>query len=175
MEVFAVLGLFILIVVNIFNKDSAAMDLINIGAFMAAAYKIIPGITRTANLVTQIRTYAFTMTDLMPEKEPAITHYNDIKDKVQTVSFENISFAHDSRQILNRLSASFGRGDFVGIAAPSGKGKTTFINLLLGFLEAESGTVMFNGLPATANVRQQYWHDISYVKQQNFLIHDSWV
>jgi len=173
MEIFAIFGLFILIVVNMLHKNAGTVDLINIGAFMAAAYKIIPGITRTANLVTQVRTYAFTMSDLMPPKESVAGHYNDIRDKVQTIRFENVSFTHGEKQILSHLNTTLDKGDFVGIAAASGRGKTTLINLLLGFLEVDDGTILFNGLPVSAPVRRQYWHDIAYVKQQTFLIHDS--
>lgn len=64
-------------------------------------------------------------------------------------------------------------GDFIGISGISGKGKTTIIHLLLGFLDPCSGTISVNGSITEGIVRQQYWKAISYVKQQPFLIHDT--
>ena len=63
-EIFAVLGLFILIVIArwLGNNDSAT--LITIGAFMAAAYKIIPGIVKVINVSGQIKTYELLLDEL---------------------------------------------------------------------------------------------------------------
>jgi ABC-type bacteriocin/lantibiotic exporter with double-glycine peptidase domain len=61
-------------------------------------------------------------------------------------------------------------GDFLGIEGPSGKGKTTIVNVLLGFLTPAKGRVIING---TETMCEDYWSGIAYVKQQSFLIHDS--
>src|SRR4029078_11071838 len=68
-EIFAVLGLFILIAIAKWsgNNDNAA--LITIGAFMASAYKIIPGIVKLINVAGQIRAYEYSLTDLIEKKE----------------------------------------------------------------------------------------------------------
>jgi ABC-type transport system involved in cytochrome bd biosynthesis fused ATPase/permease subunit len=59
------------------------------------------------------------------------------------------------------------------MSGPSGLGKTTIINLILGFLEADNGAISINGTVTNCNERQHYWNKISYVKQQPFFIHDS--
>jgi ABC-type bacteriocin/lantibiotic exporter with double-glycine peptidase domain len=64
-------------------------------------------------------------------------------------------------------------GDFVGISGNSGMGKTTIINLLLGFLEQGSGDICFNGETTSIEQRGAFCTNISYVKQQPFLINDS--
>jgi ABC-type transport system involved in cytochrome bd biosynthesis fused ATPase/permease subunit len=61
----------------------------------------------------------------------------------------------------------------LGISAPSGKGKTTLINILLGFLEESSGEIIINGVHADTLERRKFWPEIAYVKQQPFLIHNS--
>jgi ABC-type bacteriocin/lantibiotic exporter with double-glycine peptidase domain len=65
------------------------------------------------------------------------------------------------------------RGDFVNISAVSGKGKTTLINLLLGFLEPEAGAVLYNGVGIGREEIQHLHPRISYVKQQSFLLNDT--
>ena len=66
-----------------------------------------------------------------------------------------------------------GKGDFVGITGKSGKGKTTILNLLLGFLTPREGEILINCKPVSRNDIKNYWPGISYVRQQPFLIHDT--
>ncbi len=172
-EVFAVIGLLLLILVNQYT-DQTTMELINIGAFMAAAYKIIPGITRIASVSTQMRTYAFTLKDMPPAKDNNDTlPYNNIREPINNISFRDISFAYGNKNVLTRFNLDLQRGDFLGIASASGKGKTTLINLLLGFLKEDEGSILFNNLPLQMEERKQFWPGIAYVKQQPFLLHDS--
>ncbi|HET9276945.1 MAG TPA: ATP-binding cassette domain-containing protein, partial [Flavitalea sp.] len=64
-------------------------------------------------------------------------------------------------------------GDFVGISGCSGSGKTTILNLFLGFLTPRSGMISINEKSSDPSAIQEYWEHISYVRQQPFLIHDS--
>ena len=59
------------------------------------------------------------------------------------------------------------------ITGESGKGKTTILNILLGFLEPKQGTILINDRETDSQGIQQYWPTVSYVKQQSFLIHDT--
>ncbi len=171
-EVFAVIGLLLLIIVNKY-AGQATTQIVNIGAFMAAAYKIIPGITRIASLSGQIRTYAFTLNDIQPEKEGATTPYNHIREHITALSFRDVSFAYKDTPILQQFNLELGSGDFLGISSSSGKGKTTLIHLLLGFLQQQEGQITINEVTLSASERKQFWPNITYVKQQHFLIHDT--
>jgi ABC-type bacteriocin/lantibiotic exporter with double-glycine peptidase domain len=75
--------------------------------------------------------------------------------------------------VLNNFSFTISRGDFIGLSGISGKGKTTMINLLLGFLKPSQGSILINGVYAGSEERQRFWKNIAYVKQQPLLIYDS--
>ncbi len=75
--------------------------------------------------------------------------------------------------MLNNFSLSVEKGDFIGISGESGKGKTTILNLLLGFLPPAKGEILINNIPADKEDIQSCWPFISYVKQQSFFIHDT--
>ena len=53
-EIFAVLGLFVLIIIAKWSDINDSSTIITIGAFMAAAYKIIPGIVKIINAMGQM-------------------------------------------------------------------------------------------------------------------------
>jgi ABC-type transport system involved in cytochrome bd biosynthesis fused ATPase/permease subunit len=61
----------------------------------------------------------------------------------------------------------------VGLTGRSGKGKTTILNLVLGFLAPDQGTISINNKELRKNELKKYWPSISYVRQQSFLIHDT--
>jgi ABC-type multidrug transport system fused ATPase/permease subunit len=173
LEVFAVFGLFILIVVANILGSTAFAGFIILGAFMAAAYKIIPGLVKIINLSGQIKAYRFTIVDLLAEKKIFIVQNAEACPPLQSITFNNISFWYQGHHIINNFFMHLSAKDFAGIAAPSGKGKTTIINILLGLVQQNEGHVCINDEIADIISRKKYWKRIAYVKQQNFLIHDT--
>jgi ABC-type multidrug transport system fused ATPase/permease subunit len=175
-EVFAVFGFFVLILINTYTGDSNTIQLITIGAFMGAAYKIIPGIVKILNSIGQIRTYAFTASDLLQEQSPTVrtaTQNTAPVEGIRSLEFSRVSFQYEDEPVVQNFSMSLSAGELIGLTGISGKGKTTIVNLLLGFAEATSGEISVNGQTTAAAERQRFWKYISYVKQQPFMISDS--
>src|SRR3954464_1602988 len=57
------------------------------------------------------------------------------------IEAENLGKSYGGRPIVAAFSTRIQRGDRVGIVGPNGSGKTTLVNLLIGALHADSGTV----------------------------------
>jgi ABC-type multidrug transport system fused ATPase/permease subunit len=168
-EVFAVLGLFILLAANQAG-GSGLVSILTIGAFIAAAYKIIPGMVKIVNLNNQVKTYSFTAEKLGYRTSGRIKNTISAIEKIE---FRSVGFRYKEETVLDNINLVIKKGEIVGMAAPSGKGKSTLINLLLGFLNQNCGDIYINNKLASASERQQYWNEIAYVKQQPFLIHNS--
>jgi ABC-type multidrug transport system fused ATPase/permease subunit len=173
-EIFAVLGFFILLAINKWFAQSPAIDLLTIGIFMAASYKIIPGIVKILNCTGQIKTYQFTLDGLRdPENKSEEKRGPLLITPISSVKFERIYFEYKDHAVLNSVSFEMMPGDFIGISGKSGRGKTTLINLVLGFIEQDCGTILLNNKITDGSERRHYWKNISYVRQQSFFIHDS--
>jgi len=171
-EIFAVLGLFILIAIAKWTDDNNNATLITIGAFMAAAYKIIPGIVKVINVTGQIRAYEFSLNELQhAQKENDFFDAATTIPAVNSIEFKNISFQYAGHHVLHDFSLLIGKGDFVAITGQSGKGKTTLLNLLLGFLPTEKGEICINNNSIGTDTLKNYWPAIAYVRQQPFFIH----
>ncbi len=171
-EVFAVLGFMILIAINRYLSGNQNVGLLDIGVFMAAAYKIIPGVVKILNSTGQIKTYEFTLNDLKPGIGNTMADTLTITP-VKSILLQDLDFAYRHSQVLSKFCVDINPGDFIGISGPSGWGKTTMVNLLLGFLEQDAGKIYINDKETTAAERQSYWSRISYAKQQCFFINDT--
>jgi ABC-type multidrug transport system fused ATPase/permease subunit len=172
-EIFAVFGFLILVCINFFAADNHPIQLVTIGTLMVAAYKIIPGIVKIMNTGTQIKAYAFTAKDLAGAAQIPLKVRNTPGEALRSVAFENISFEYPDKKILSSFSLRLEKGDFACIAGISGKGKTTLVNLLLGFLTPDAGSIYINGNASNTDSRQNYWNNIAYIKQQPFFLHAS--
>lgn len=68
---------------------------------------------------------------------------------------------------------SIAPGAFVGVAGPSGAGKTTLVDLLIGLLEPQAGTLAVGGQVLDAGGRAGWRERVAYVPQEGFLFHDT--
>ena len=172
-EIFAILGFFILIMINKWSANTPAIDLLTIGIFLAAAYKIIPGIVKIINSAGQMKTYEFVLEDLLKDDQTINSITAQHTQHLQSIRLEKIHYRYHDRSILNGMSLEINAGDFIGLSAGSGRGKTTLINILLGFIEQDDGAVYVNNQISNAKDRFGWHNRISYIKQQPFLLHDS--
>lgn len=170
-EIFAITGLFILMAIAYWTGENDGSTLLTVGAFLAAAYKIIPGVVKIINLSGQMKAFEFSPGDLIP----SVKNENGNRELpvVASIDFKNIDFSYAQLEVLKDFDAAISKGDFVGIRGRSGKGKTTIFNLLLGFLDPMKGEVLINNKKVEKDELKYLWKQIAYVRQQSFFIHDT--
>ena len=61
------------------------------------------------------------------------------------ISLENVALTFDGERILNNINLDIYDKEFVTLLGPSGCGKTTTLRIIGGFLEPDSGNVIFDG------------------------------
>lgn len=172
-ETFAVIGLFFLIVIAKWSGINNSNALLTIGAFIAAAYKIIPGIVKIINSSGQIKAYELSIDDSVTLSTDLAEEQLLKYDPIDSLRLEKIDFEYGDHVVLKNFSLYIKKGDFVGITGRSGRGKTTIFNLVLGFLTPTAGEILVNDVLASPSRLKKYWPGTSYVRQQSFLIHDS--
>src|ERR1700738_4200522 len=52
-------------------------------------------------------------------------------------------------RVVEDVSLAVGDGEFVAIVGPSGCGKTTLMNMVAGFVQPDSGSILIDGVPRT--------------------------
>lgn len=61
------------------------------------------------------------------------------------LSLRNVKKAFDGTEILKGITLDIGKGEIVSILGPSGGGKTTLLNLILGITDIDEGQLLYDG------------------------------
>ncbi len=90
-----------------------------------------------------------------------------------SIRFVDVSFSYDQHSVFQDLNLEIKVGEMTTLVGPSGGGKTTIIDLTIGLLQPQSGTIELDGLPL-GNLDIRAWRSmIGYVPQETVLLHDS--
>jgi len=95
------------------------------------------------------------------EDVPERPHARALARASGAIELRDVSFAYDGEQrVLHELSLIIEPGRRVGIAGPTGAGKTTFVSLLMRFYDPSSGSILLDGVDLRdyrlADVRSQF-------------------
>ena len=90
------------------------------------------------------------------------------------LEFRDVAFSYDGQHpVFKGLNLDIKAGALTTLVGPSGSGKTTIIDLCIGLLQPEAGTVLLDGV-ALPDVDIKKWRSlIGYVPQDTLLLHDS--
>jgi len=86
---------------------------------------------------------------------------------------DRVSFSHGDRQILHDVSIVVPAGSLTVMKGPSGAGKTTIADLLLGLHVPSSGRVLVDSVPLEELDLESWRTIVGYVPQELVLFHDS--
>jgi len=175
-ELLAVIGMsFVIIMMLIQNQPTEAI-IPTIGLFVAAAFRILPSISRILNSFQQISLTKPSIELLYNEfviinnnkKEKDITNHDLVLSNKIVLS--NISFQYPNTSIntLTSICLEIKKGEFIGFIGKSGSGKSTLIDTILGLLEPQHGEVLIDGFNITKNLRG-WQNQIGYVPQTIYL------
>ena len=149
-----------------------------LGLFAVAFYRIVPSILRIVRSVQAINfsdpvmeTLFSSLQKLKSEKENIqineITFEKDIK--INNLSFE---YKNKNKIIFKELNLNISKGKKIGIMGKTGLGKSTLIDVILGFLKPQKGHVLCDNKDIFSNVNG-FRNLVGYVPQKLNVINDT--
>ena len=95
-------------------------------------------------------------------------------EPIQTLAFENVSYAYEpTRPVLTDVTFDVAAGETIGIVGPTGAGKSTVVQILLGLRPPTSGRYLINKTSAEEFRREDWHRSIAYLPQEPRLMHAS--
>ena len=95
--------------------------------------------------------------------------------KISNIELSNISFTYpnESAPALDHINIQINAGQHTALVGPSGAGKTTLVNLLLGFTQPTSGQIIRHYTSGDSNHSLPALAQIAWVPQKPYLFHDT--
>lgn len=174
-------GTLVVLVVTMIARDGSLDGVIpKLGLFAAAAFRLMPSVNRILSSLQTIRFGMPVMDMLRRELDPGVTASPLSARKKEKMPFsrelrlEGVSYSYPSARTpaIKNVSLSVFKGETVGFIGSSGAGKSTIVDLILGLLVPDAGSVAVDGKNIGENLRG--WQDcIGYVPQSIFLTDDT--
>jgi ATP-binding cassette subfamily C protein len=158
----------------------------NLGVMAVAGYRLIPTLHLLYGQVTQFTSMRYSLDEVFEEfaaaeREEKSGNVEISPRKPRPIEWHNaitldaVSFIYPGadRPVLDRFSVTIQKNMSIGFIGPTGSGKSTLIDLLLGLHRPTSGRVLIDGLPLTPELIPSWQATIGYVPQEIFLIDDT--
>lgn len=93
----------------------------------------------------------------------------------RAITVQDVDFSYEGadRRALNGISVEIPAGRITALVGPTGSGKSTFVDLLLGLVPCDSGRILIDGRELTEDVTAAWQRHVAYVPQETFLFNGS--
>jgi len=160
------------------SQNSLTEVMPTISLFAYAGYKMLPSIQQVYYSITQLRSASAAVDVLFNDlNEHKTTSKLNEKDEINfnnLIKVENISYKYPGAdyESISNLYMDIKFGENIGIVGSTGSGKTTLVDILLGLLTPQSGSISIDGKKITEkNLRS--WQSILGYVPQNVLLADA--
>lgn len=98
-----------------------------------------------------------------------------VKNITGDITFDHVTFQYPDADtpVLSNLSFHINAGETIAFVGSSGAGKTTILNMVIGFMRANSGRILIDGMDLAGLNLQSYRSHIAVVPQQSILFSGS--
>ena len=178
-EISVILGIAMIAGIQFYLFDSNRAIAV-ISVFLAASTRIAPAIIRLQQNVIAVKSSlsaakpTFELIDDLNGVEELerietviSTNHTDFLPRVKLSNLK-FTYSHATENTIQDISLEISEGKFIAFVGPSGGGKSTLIDLILGLLAPSSGSIKISGLTPVDAIKK--WPgSIGYVPQDVFI------
>ena len=176
-SIVSLVGFILIMIIN----DKDLNDIISIGGvFIAATFRVLPSINRIISSLQQIKYYKSSVDIVSRDLNLVGLPIVDKKDQTEIpfqhkLQLNQVSFSYPKSEssIFENLNFELNHGEVVGIIGPSGVGKSTFTNLIVGFLNSFEGDFKVDGKRIDKYNAENWRKQLGYVSQSIYLTDDT--
>lgn len=185
-ETIAVIGMLLISAILFFEQGSLVSVVPVLTLFGVATFKLLPAVSQMIgqfNLVKYYQSGLVTIHEDLTNVQRQQT--NDVfqftSKTHERMSFSNeielkeiqFTFPETKEAVIHDLSLRIKKGQAIGIIGPSGAGKTTLVDIILGLLVPDEGVVLVDKKDVHKNSVENWRRNIGYVPQSIYLSDNS--
>ena len=179
-EAILIVSMLLVVLVVTLRGDSGADSVAVLALFAYAGFRAVPSANRimlNAGYLREGRPFAEAVAADFERLRPVAARAPGPErtlDFRQSIACERVSFVYDdaARPALQDIDLTIRRGESVGIVGPTGAGKSTLVDVLLGLLPPATGRVLIDG-EDLAGYERAWQRLIGYVPQDPYLLDDT--
>ena len=191
-EGMCVAGLIVMVCIKAITTEDTTVLVPQLAAFAVAAFRILPSLGRISSCYNTFVSYIPGINETYDNFQAARTCDNsqklnlddkddrNIRQAVEEkrdwkqLNINNVSWTYPgtSRVILDDISLCIKKGSSIAFVGPSGAGKTTFADMILGLYKPQMGNIMLDSEDIT-KLDREWGNIISFVPQNVCLLNDS--
>jgi ABC-type multidrug transport system fused ATPase/permease subunit len=181
LEFVAVASLSGLLIIMVLTKRPVDHIIPVLGIFVAAAFRMIPSINKIMYSSQRI-IYSMPVLDLLYNEFKMFKDltsnkkYNTYPISFKnTISLNEINFKYQTsqNQTITNITFDIKKGDSIGIIGESGAGKSTLVDILLGLLMPETGSISVDNIEINESNIRDWQLNLAYVPQTIYLTDDT--
>ena len=154
-----------------------------VAVYAFAGLKLLPAFQQIYLAYVRIKAGQTAMNNLYPKiikakKENLISQHEKTNEKLnfkKDIKLNNVSFYYDKsskKPSVKNLNLSIKKNTIVGLAGPSGGGKSTIIDIISGLLSPSKGSILIDGENLNKNDLRKWQNNFGAVTQMPFLSGD---
>ena len=173
-------GMLLILLYIMFQKGTFIDALPIITLYVFAAYRLMPALQQIYSSITQL-TFIGPSVDSLYNDFKNLKSLNANQEDQNILSFNenitlknvNFNYPETSKASLIDINLSIPSRSTVGLIGTTGSGKTTAIDIILGLLEPQNGTLEVDGHIITQQNLRSWQNSIGYVPQHIYLMDNS--
>ncbi len=174
--------LVLLILLLLFRNGGNVTEIVpTLGVIALATMRLLPSVQQIYSGMVTIRSARPVLDAIVadfaasPPPSPTPATQSPPMRLERELALEGVSFAYDGtdKPTLHAVNLTIPARTTIGIVGGTGAGKTTLVDLILGLLSPDAGTIRVDGTALTAANRRSWQASIAYVPQTIFLTDDT--
>ena len=182
MEVLCIGSILAIVAVKVMSNSADTAHFISVLAvFAVAAFRLLPSINKVSGHIGVIiydkAAVEAVYNQLNAIKDVKVEQKADEASKFafeKEIKMDNVTFRYDGgeKDVLNNVTLEVPKNKSVAFIGPSGAGKTTTVDIILGVLSPNKGKILVDGIDVSEHMHA--WHDkIGYIPQTIYLMDDT--
>jgi ATP-binding cassette, subfamily B, bacterial PglK len=178
-EALILLGASIVIFVTFSSGIDTSSALPKLSIFLFSSFKILPALQGIYYSSSQIRGNIFSLEQIIK----TLTSIHKLKEKksnskiekISSIRFQDISFSFNDKNnfSLKNISLELKANNIIGVIGKSGAGKSTFCDIMMGFIKADKGKILINNKEVDVFENIEWFKKLSYAPPVPKLIEDN--